>query len=174
MRVKKQWWLNLTSPIVGFDEGGSSEGAGSSGDGRGTGQDSSGEGQGSTGGQGEGNSTGEGAKAGEDLSGLKSALSNERNQRKALEKELREFREAKKAQEDQEKTEIQRLADDNGNLSAKLQKMAEGYRDTAIEAEVLKAATAAKFRDPSDALRREVLRDLPFEQDADDPTRVTV
>src|SRR4051812_43775318 len=101
MRVtRNKWWNHLTSPIVGFDEpgeGASGEGAGEGAQGT---QEGAGEGQGS-----EGNPpAGEGA--GEDVSGLKSALQKERDEKKALEKELKTFRKAKDDKDLAEKSEI--------------------------------------------------------------------
>lgn len=168
MRLNKnQWWKVIASPIVGFDGEGEGEG-------QGTVEGSQGEGQGSAEGAGEGNSAEAGAQSQDDTSGLKSALQKERADRKALEKELKAFRDAQKAKEDAEKSDIDRLTDDNSGLAAKLERLTQGYRDNAIERAVLEAATKANFRDASDALRAEVLRDLPFEQDEDDPSKITV
>jgi hypothetical protein len=164
-----QWWKLLDKAIIGFDEqGGAASG------GQGTGEGEQGSGQGQAGAQGEGTPPAGQSQQGEDVTGLKSALEKERNDRKLLEKELKEFRTAKQAKEDADKTEVQRLTDYQTTLTERYTKLANGYRDSAIRDAVIKAATEAKFLDPSDALRAEVLSNLPVEQDEDDPTRVTI
>lgn len=166
-----RWWLKLDSPILGFEgEGDPGTGAGgASGDG---GQGTAEGGQGS--GSGEGGSSGEGDGGDDPAAGLKSALQKERADRKALEKQLKVFMDQQKAKEDAEKTEVQRLTDSSAAQVAKLEKLASGFRNNAVEAAVLKAAADAKFRDPSDALRAEVLSAIGVEQDEDDPSNVTV
>jgi hypothetical protein len=173
MRVtRNMWWITLTSPIIGFDEPGEGAGAGASGEGQGEGANSAGEGAG----EGEGSQgTGtEGAGAVEDVSGLKSALEKERTDRKAMEKELKALRAAEEKRTAAEKTEIERATDTATKESAKVQKLAAGFRKNAVNSAILKAAGEAKFRDPSDALRVEVLDAIGVEQDEDDPSNVTI
>lgn len=110
----------------------------------------------------------------EDTAGLKSALQKERADRKAMEKKLQAFEKAQQEKADAEKTEIERLTDQGSRSTAKLQKLAEGFRTTKVEAAIIKAASDAKFTDPTDALRKEVLDAIGVEQDEDDPTQVTV
>lgn len=169
MRVtRNKWWNHLTSPIVGFDEpgeGASGEGAGEGAQGT---QEGAGEGQGS-----EGNPpAGEGAS--EDVSGLKSALQKERDEKKALEKELKTFRKAKDDKDLAEKSEIEQATTKAQRAEEKATKLAAGFRNSAVRTAVLEAAGKAKFRDPSDALRPEVIDAIGVEQDEDDPTKVTI
>lgn len=172
MRVtRKTWWTELTTPIVGFDEG-EGAGSGTSGEGAGEGAGSAGEGAGE--GQGSQGTGTEGAGAGEDVSGLKSALEKERNDRKAMEKELKALRKAEETRTNAEKSEIDRAKDAEAKTSTKLEKLAAGFRKTAVNSAILKAATAAKFLDPSDALRPEVIEAIGVEQDEDDPSQVTI
>lgn len=172
MRVtRKTWWTELTAPIVGFDEG-EGEGSGASGEGAGEGAGSAGEGAGE--GQGSQGTGTEGAGAGEDVSGLKSALEKERNDRKAMEKELKALQKKDQAAKDAELSEVDRLKKENEAEKARATKLAEGFRKNAVNQAVLKAAGAAKFRDPSDALRPEVLAAIGVEQDDDDPSSVTI
>lgn len=171
MRVtKNDWWMFITQPIVGFDEereGGAGAGEGS-GEGDGTGEGGSGEGDGS-------GAAGEGANGqGEDVTGLKSALEKERKDRKTLEKELKAFRTAKQTAEDADKSEVDRLKTENERTSTKATKLALGFKDSAVRTAVLEAAGKAKFRDPSDALRPEIIALIGVEQDDDDPTQVTI
>lgn len=173
MRVtRNKWWSCLTQPIVGFDEPGEGAGSGTAGEGAGEGANGAGEGAGEGGGS-QGTGT-EGAGAGEDVSGLKSALEKERNDRKAMEKELKALRKAEETRTAAEKTEIERATDAASKESQKVAKLAAGFRNNAINEAVLKAAAAAKFRDPSDALRAEVLSAIGVEQDEDDPSDVTI
>lgn len=110
----------------------------------------------------------------DDIAGLKSALEKERTERKAHEKKVAAFEKAQQAKDDAEKTEVQRLTDQGSRTTDKLQKLAAGFRNNAVEAAIIKAATDAKFTDPTDALRAEVLTQIGVEQDEDDPTQVTV
>lgn len=166
---KNQWWMTLSAAIVGFDEQGGGAPVTQGGA-------EGGQGSGPTGaeGQGEGNPPAPKTYTAEELAGLKSALEKERNDRKALDKELSSFRKAQQEREDAEKTEVQRLTDQQNRLAQNYAKLAEGYRDNAVEKAVLAEATKLKFLDPSDALRNEVLRGLTVEQNEEDPTQVTV
>lgn len=110
----------------------------------------------------------------EEIAGLQSALDKERKDRKAYEKELSGYRKAQQAAEDKDKTEVQRLSDEDARKATKLEKLAAGFRTAKVESAVLEAARAAKFTDPTDALRPEVLSIIGVEQDEEDPTQVTV
>lgn len=163
MRVtRNSWWLTLTQSIIGFDDG--AEG----GSGAGTGEGEPGAGQGDP-----GNAGGDDAGK-EDVSGLKSALEKERADRKKLEKDLAAFQRKQKAAEDAEKTEVERLKGENELVNSKTAKLAAGFKQNALETAILKAAGAAKFRDPSDALRAEVIAAIGVDQDEDDPSKVTI
>jgi hypothetical protein len=172
MRVtRNKWWITLTQPIVGFDEG---EGAGSGASSEGAGEGANGAGEGAGEGEGSQGTGTEGAGAGEDVSGLKSALEKERNDRKAMEKELKALRKAEETRTAAEKSEIERATDAATKESQKVAKLAAGFRTNAVNEAILKAAGAAKFRDPSDALRPEVLAAIGVEQDEDDPSDITI
>jgi hypothetical protein len=172
MRVtRNNWWMFITESIIGFDEegaGGTGEGGQGAGEGEGTGEEGAGEGQGS---QGTG-SEGEGAS--DDTAGLKSALQKERESRKALEKQLSAIQKAEQKKADAELSEVDRLKKENEAEKTRTTKLAQGFRKNAINQAVLKAAGAAKFIDPTDALRQEVLDAIGVEQDEDDPSQVTV
>lgn len=165
-----KWWLSRNEAILGFEgEGAGDGGASASGDGaQGTAE----------GGQGSGTSSSEGAEGAnsqsEDTAGLKSALQKERDSRKAMEKELAAFRKAQQAAEDAKKDDVQRLTDQQTRSTERLEKLAQGFKTSAVEQAILRAATEAKFRDPSDALRPEVLAAIGVEQDEDDPSQVTI
>lgn len=175
MRVTRyNWWTTITQPIVGFDEPGEGEGAGAGASGEGAGEGANGAGEGAGEGEGSQGTGGAGEGAGEDVSGLKSALENERTDRKAMEKELKALRAAEQKRADADKTEVQRATETATKEAQRVQKLAEGFKKNAVNQAILKAAGAAKFRDPSDALRPEVLAAIGVEQDEDDPTQVTI
>lgn len=176
MRVtRNSWWINLSQSIVGYDEGG--EGADSIGE-EGTGSTDSVDANGASGeaedGQGSSGISGEGDGASEDTSGLKSALQKEREGRRAMEKELKALRRAEETRANANKSEVERATEAEARAAAKVEKLASGFRKTALHSAVLKAAGAAKFRDPSDALRPEILEAIGVEQDEDDPTQITI
>lgn len=172
MRITRHtWWTTLTTPVIGFEPG-EGEGAGAAGAGEGEGE--TGAGEGAVEGQGSAGTGTEGQGAVEDTAGLKSALEKERTERKAMEKELKALRKTEETRADAEKTEIQRATEAETKQSAKVQKLAAGFRRSAVNTAVLEAARAAKFLDPSDALRSEVLDAIGVEQDEDDPSDVTV
>lgn len=110
----------------------------------------------------------------EDIAGLKSALQKERDEKKALDKEVKGYRKAKEEADDKEKTEIQRLTDAHTKSSEKTSKLAAQFKTMSVESAIKKAARDAKFTDPTDAIRPEVLAAIGVEQDEDDPTRVTI
>lgn len=176
--TKQAWWLNLSGSIIGFDDDGQPAGGGAQGGsgteggapnaGAGTAQGQPGEGQEPESGSGQDEG------AGEDTSGLKSALQKEREERKNLEKELKSLRKDKQTREDAEKSEIDRLKSQSQRDAEKATKLAAGFRANAVETAILKAAGNAKFRDPSDALRAEVISAVGVEQDEDDPSNVTI
>lgn len=169
--TKQAWWLNRTGSIFGFDgegDGGSGEGGEGSGEGAGTGEGGSGEGEEGAG----GSSSGEGE--GEDTAGLKSALEKERADRKKLEKELKVLQKAEQAKADAEKSEVDRLKGENDRNAEKATKLAAGFKKNAVNSAILKAAAAAKFADPTDALRPEIFDAIGVEQDDDDPTDIII
>jgi hypothetical protein len=159
----QSWWLTLNRPILGFEDEGEGAGAGDEGT-----EGEPGEGQ-----EAEGEPDDKSGKV-DDTAGLKSALEKERADRKKLEKELKIFRTAKQAADDAEKDDVDRLTAERDRAAEKAVKLAAGFKTSAVEAAVIAAAGKAKFRDPSDALRPEVLSIIGVEQDDDDPTKVTI
>lgn len=117
----------------------------------------------------------------EDLTGIKSALSKTRDEKKAINKQYREAEAARKAAEarlkeidDKDKSEVDKAKEAQTAADAKLAKLAEGYKTNAIKSAVEKAARDAKFLDPEDAYKGVDVSDLEAEQDADDPSKVTI
>jgi hypothetical protein len=181
MKVTKKIWFADIIRIIGFEgEGdGGAGGAGDGGAGSGDGGAGQGDGQGGAGGDsGDGQGSGDAGQGesgtGDDATALKTALDRERRDRKALDKELKALRAADKTRKDAELTEVERLQKQTETDSAKVTKLAQGFKDSAVKAAIIAAATDAKFRDPSDALRPEILSAVGVEQDEDDPTKVEV
>lgn len=174
MKLTSKWWMTRIASISGF-EGEGEGGAGAAGGG-GAGDGGAGDGTGEGAGDGQGVGAGdEGASGGDDgAAALKKALDNQRAITKKQDKELAAFRKAQQTASDAEKTEVERLAAEKLRGETKVAKLAEGFKNTAVERAVLEAAGKAKFKDPSDALRPEVLAAIGVEQDEDDPTKVDI
>lgn len=158
-----KWWLTNNAAVLGFEgEGEGAEGAnGAAGGAAGSGA------------EGEGKPEGANSQP-DETAGLKSALQKEREGRKQMEKELAAFRKQQQEAEDAKKDDVQRLTDQQARAAERLAKLAVGYKNSAVEQAILQAAGEAKFRDPSDALRPEILSAIGVEQDEDDPSKVTI
>lgn len=168
MRTKKSWLKVITS-IRGFedppggDEGGNPTGQGNEGGGDGEQQqEETKPGEGET-------DDGEGSP-----NALKTALQKERENNKALNKRISAFEKAQRTKDDAEKTEVQRLTDEQARSSEKVTKLAAKFRKSAIHSAIVSAAKDAKFTDPTDAIREEVIAQLGVDQDEDDPSDVTI
>lgn len=170
-----KWWLNPQFLSILGAEGEEGAGAGGTGEGA-TGEGGAGEGTGEGAGEGTGAGAGDEGASTDDggAAALKKALENQRKITKAQDKELAAFRKAKQTQADAEKTEVERLAGEKTRGEEKVAKLAEGFKKSAVEKAVLAAAAKAKFRDPTDALRSEVIAAIGVEQDEDDPTTVEI
>lgn len=169
-RHQQPWWLSL-GVIRGFEgeEGGT--GTESTEGGSGTAEGDS-QGVGDDGVEGEQGLTPK--YTDDDVSGLKSALQKERNERQKELKELKALRKAQQGREDAEKTDIERLTQAQERATEKIQKLANTLLNQAVESAILKAAQDAKFMDPTDALRPEILSAVTVTQDEDDPADITV
>lgn len=165
MRINQAWWLNPIS-IRGFEGEEGAAGAESGDQGAAAGD------AGSTEGVAEGSTASDAVTT--DTEGLKKALAAERLARKAADKQVAAYTKAEKVKSDAELTEVERLKGVAEASTAKATKLAAGFRTTRIEQAVVRAATAAKFIDPSDALTPAVLASIGVEQDEDDPTEVTI
>lgn len=166
-------WLALLDAVVGAE--GEVEGT------------SSGTPDGSQGAEGDdgassGDSEHEGDEEGpEDVAGLKSALRKERLNRKALEKAdrvkdkaLSTFQQEKDARELENKSELEKERILRTKADARNEKLSAGYLRSALDREIERAARTLKFADTDDALQLVDRSDIISEQDADDPTAITV
>lgn len=164
-------WLHLIFTGREGDAAGGDTGAGA-GDGDGAGSDDGGD-------AGSGEGTDDGDKAGdssdkEDNSGLKSALQKERSARKSLERELRKLQSAEEDRANADKSEVERAKAAEQKQTERVQALATRLRDTALENAITKAATAAKFRDPSDAMALISRSDITIDQDEDNPADIEI
>lgn len=116
-----------------------------------------------------------------DLSGLKNGIKSEREITRATKKELREaqtkLKEAEarlKEIDDKDKSEAEKAKEAQTKADAKVAKLAEGYKNSALKSAVEKAARELKFLDPEDAYTGIDLKSIEVEQDDDDPADVKV
>lgn len=162
-------WYNL---IFTGREGDAEGTDGGSGDGGGAGSDDGGD-------AGSDEGTDDGDKAGdssdkEDNSGLKSALQKERAARKNLEREMRKLQSAEEDRANADKSEVERAKAAETKAAEKVAALATKLRDTALENAITKAANAAKFRDPSDAMALISRSDITVDQDEDNPADIEI
>lgn len=106
--------------------------------------------------------------------GLKSALETERSERKALEKKVKAFEKAEADKALANKTEIEQAQIRADQATEKASRLAAGIARRDVESVVASIATTLNFIDTDDALRGVDIKSIPFEQDEDDPTQVTV
>lgn len=109
-----------------------------------------------------------------DTAGLRSALQKERNDRKALAKQIKELQKFKDEAEAKDKTDGQKAQDAADKASKKAERLAVRLRETALENVVTKLATKHKFVDIDDALRLIDRDSITIDQDEDDPSDLIV
>lgn len=116
-----------------------------------------------------------------DLAGLKSAIAKERaaakqalKDKKAAEKEAKTLREAKEAEELEKGDKVVKAETKLTKAEDKLKKLSEGFLTSSINTAIRKAAEKADFVDPDDAIEGIALKDLTYEQDDDDPSKVDI
>lgn len=177
------WWQHGLL-ICGFDEGGDG-GAGGDGNGGASGGAGTGAGAGGDGGDGaddDGDGDGDDdLPPDNDVSGLKSALQKEREQRKSAAKELRtltkQFRDAQKRLDeldDKDKSEVEKATKALAAAQEKTTKLASRLRTQAVDALIERHARDMKFIDVDDALSGVDRSKIEVEQDDDDPSDITV
>lgn len=112
--------------------------------------------------------------SGGNVDGLRSALQKERTGRKTAEKQLAAERRAREERENKEKSELEVVQQSATKANAKVTALANRLRDAALDNAILKASAKYNFRDPDDALKL-VDRDvIDYDQDEDDPSKVTI
>lgn len=166
--AKLPWWLFDKFVLVGAEEppaeGGSEDGDGGEGSEEGT--------EGTEGGD-DGSDSGK-EREPEDTAGLKSALEKERRANAAKDRELKRFQKLEEDRQNADKTEVQRAKEDAEKAKTKAERLAVGFRDEKINNTIRAAANKAGFHDAEDAILAVDRESISWEQDDDDPARVTV
>lgn len=109
-----------------------------------------------------------------DTAGLKSALKKERDERRALAKEIKDLRKFKEDAESKDKTEGEKAQAAATKAQQKAERLAAKLKETALENVVTKLATKHKFVDIDDALRLIDRSEIQIDQDEDDPSDLTI
>lgn len=176
MKIRK-WWLEAA--LISGAEGEGDTGGDTGGDG-GTGGTSGDQNQGQQnndgdGGDGDAGDDNKETYSKEDVENLRKALKSEREQRRLLQKAQRDA--ATKQQQDADKAKDDAAAKALADATARLDKLAEGYRTSRVEQAVIAAARVERAIAPEDVyaiLAASKFDGIDIEQDPDDPTKVTV
>jgi hypothetical protein len=108
----------------------------------------------------------------EDIDRINKALRAERKLRREAEKALKA---SQRAKEDETSTkETEQAQQREAAAAQKSERLAARFLDTALEGSIVKAATKLKFRDVDDAVTQINREDIDWEQDEDDPSKVTI
>lgn len=173
------WWLQGIS-LCGYEgegDGGDSNSGGSSG----SGTSSDDAGSSGAGNDNDGDDGDEDLPDDKDVAGLKSALQKERADRKAktraeraLLKELNELKKKQQDIEDKDKSEAEKAKAEAERSKAAVTKLAERFRNQAVDSLIEKVARDLKFKDTDDAISLVKRADIEVEQDENDPAEITV
>lgn len=142
--------------------------------------DNSGEGEG----EGEGNNDGEDdpddeggeipPKDSEDTTSLNKALREERANRKKAEREKKALERKLAQAQGKDTPDIERLTQERDAHATRVQKLAEGFKRSAINLAIERAALEAGFSDPEDAVLLVDRSAIDVDQDEDEPDQVDV
>lgn len=110
----------------------------------------------------------------DDLAGLKSALTKERQARKQLEREARKTAKERQALLDKDKSEVERATAAAAAAAEKATRLAARLRETAVDNAVVKLAGKVNFADVDDALRLLDRTKLNITQDEEDPADIEI
>lgn len=108
------------------------------------------------------------------VKGLRSALAKERRERARLEKEAKARARADEEADLKTKSDIEQAQAREKKANDKLTKLVDGYRNSAVDRAIEKAASAANFVDTNDALAGVDRSLISVEQDDEDPSVVTI
>ena len=106
--------------------------------------------------------------------GLKKALAEERAARRKLEKEKKAEERLRQRKEQGDSAALKQAQEDLEVAQRKAEKLAEGFRKTALDRAIEKAAQTLKFRDSDDALAMVDRSLIDVDQDEDDPADVKI
>ena len=108
------------------------------------------------------------------VKGLKSALDTERANNRSMAAELKKLKSQRDAEELSKKTELEQAQIAADAASKRSQKLAEAFLTAELKRKVSSEAAKAQFIDPEDAITGVDLSSLTYEQDEEDPSRVTI
>lgn len=109
-----------------------------------------------------------------DTKGLLAALAAERQAHKVAERERKKLQKEKDEKDLSEKTDIEQAQIKEKTASEKVQKLAAGLLKRDIDKAIKDEAEKLKFLDPNDAIDLIDRSKLVYEQDDDDPSKVTI
>lgn len=109
-----------------------------------------------------------------DTAALRKALQEERAARKKLEKEKKAEERARQRKEQGDSAALKQAQEDLDATRQRAEKLAEGFKRTALDRAIEKAAQSFKFRDPEDALIMVDRSAIDVDQDEDDPADVKI
>jgi len=104
--------------------------------------------------------------------GLRSALRKERAERKAHEAELKELRKEREERELADKSEAEKEKIRADKATERVTKLATGLLNDKLDSAI--RAAAKDFIDPTDAIAGVDREALVYEQDSDDPSKITI
>lgn len=113
----------------------------------------------------------------DNLEEIKAALKKERTnsrEAKSLRKQLAAAQKLLDEAADKDKSEKERAEKRATQAEERAAKLASGYKRSAVDTAIERAARAAKFHDPTDAIAQIDRSGITVEQDEDDPSDVTV
>jgi hypothetical protein len=110
----------------------------------------------------------------EDIDRINKALRAERKLRRQAEKDLKALQKVSTESTDTSDKEAKQAREREAAEASKSERLAARFLDTALEGSIVKAATKLKFRDVDDAVTQINREDIDWEQDEDDPSKVTI
>jgi len=110
----------------------------------------------------------------EDIERINRALRAERKLRRQAEKDLKALQKTSSETSDNSNKETEQAKQREAAETQKSERLAARFLDTALEGSIVKAATKLKFRDVDDAVTQINRDDIDWDQDEDDPSKVTI
>ncbi|WNO27789.1 scaffolding protein [Microbacterium phage Huwbert] len=109
-----------------------------------------------------------------DLAALQKALAAERRNNKKLDRENRKLKAGKTEESEQEQADLETERNRSREATQKAEKLAAGLLQRDLNAAIEKAARAAGFLDPDDAIAGVDRTKIDFDQDDEDPTDIDI
>jgi len=167
MKTRSSWLDFLPQSIIGAEDDENGQGAQGGDEGNDSGEQNGSPQGGAEGSQGKGKDEDDDPHA-----GLKTALAQERAERRKAEKALEKINKDKEAKELAEKGELEQATTKLQRAEERATKLASGFLRSNLDAAIRSAA--AEFVDPTDAIDGVDRSALSYEQDEDDPSNVTI